>query len=301
MVVLAQLLQHLQAGDVRQVDVEQHQLRPQRVDGMQRFGAGVGSPGDRETTHALDIGAVEVGHPVVVVDDEGADHAVAVTFSGMRTVNNAPPSLTTVTSPPLRRATWRTRARPNPRRLRPGPDFVLNPSWKIWPSRLSGTPAPESWTVITTSSCCSVTDTLTHLSVTEVPAASSALSIRLPSSVIRSSLSRALRVMTVSSLTRSSIPLSEATAAFASKSAPRTGSPTLSSSASVSSWCTPEVWAMSFIASSPRPIWTSPAMVCRRLEYSCAWARSASVRLSAPSPRARPVSSVESRNVATWA
>src|ERR1700674_2951740 len=299
-VVFAQLLQHLQARDVGQVDVEQHQVRPKVVDARERLGAGVCSGGDGKTRHAFDVGAVEVGDPVVVVHDKRADHVAAVTFSGSRTVNTAPPSLTTLTLPPCRWATWRTSARPKPRRLWPGPDFVLNPSWKIWPLRLSGTPEPESWTLITTSSCCWVTDTLTHRSVLDDPAASSALSIRLPSSVMRSSLSRALRVIRVSSLALNSIPLSEATAAFASRSAPRTGSPTRSSSASVSSWCTPEVWAMSFIASSPRPIWTSPAMVCRRLEYSCACARSASVRLSTPSPRARPVSSVESRKVATW-
>src|SRR5260370_6282742 len=300
MVAFAQLLQHLEAGHVGQVDVQQHQVWPQLVHARERLGAGVCSAGDGKTRHAFDVGAVKVGDAVVVVHDKRADHVVAVTLSGSRTVNRAPPSLTTLTSPPCRWATWRTSARPKPRRLRPGPDFVLKPSWKIWPLRLCGTPGPESCTLITTSSCCSVTDTLTHRSVLDDPAASSALSIRLPRSVITSSLSSALRVMTVSPLTLSSIPLPQATPAFPTTSPPTTGSPTLSSSASVSSWCTPEVCAMSFIASSPRPIWTSPAMVCRRLEYSCACARSASVRLSTPSPRARPVSSVESRKVATW-
>src|SRR5438067_4983463 len=241
MVVLAQMLQYLQARDVGEVDVQQHQVRPQLVHARERLSAGVCSAGDAKTRHAFDVGAVELGDAVVVVHDKRADHVAAPTFSGSWTVNTAPPSLTALTLPPCRWATWRTSARPNPRRLRPGRDFVLNPSWKICPLRLSGTPGPESWTLITTSSCCCVTDTLTHRSVLEVPAASSALSIRLPSSVMRSSLSRALRVITVSSLTLSSIPLSEATAAFASRSAPRTGSPTRSRSASVSSWCTPEV------------------------------------------------------------
>src|SRR5437016_5234074 len=163
----------------------------------------------------------------------------------------------------------------------------------------SGTPAPESWTLNTSSSRCSVTETLTHRSFDDA-AASRALSIRLPSSVMRSSLSTLLRVMTVSSLTRSSMPRSDATAAFASSNAPRTGSPTRSISDSVSSWCRPDVWAISFIASSARPTCIRPAMVWSRFANSWACARSASVRLSTPRPRARPVSSVVSRRVATW-
>src|SRR5260370_1135295 len=85
--------------------------------------AGAGRPGraarDRETGNTFHVCEVEIGDAVVVVDHESADHAV--TLMGRRAVKIAPPSLTTVTSPPLRRATWRTRARPKPRRLRPGP------------------------------------------------------------------------------------------------------------------------------------------------------------------------------------
>ena len=121
---------------------------------------------------------------------------------------------------------------------------------------------------MTTSPSRSVTDTPTQRSDGEVAAASTALSIRLPSSVIRSSLSSALRVITVSLPTLSSTPRSEAVAALASSSAPSTGSPIRSSSDSVSSWCTPDVCVISFIASSPRPICIRPAIVCRRFANS---------------------------------
>src|SRR5690242_6100985 len=95
---------------------------------------------DLETLHTLDVGAMQIGDAIVIVDDERANHRRAMTFVGMRTVKSAPPSLTTVTSPPFLRAICRTRARPKPRRLCPGPDLVLKPSWKICPSVSTGTP-----------------------------------------------------------------------------------------------------------------------------------------------------------------
>src|SRR2546428_9725995 len=112
----------------------------------------MGAPCDREAGYSLDVGAVEVRDPVVVVHDQRADHVPAVTLSGSRTVNRAPPSLTTLTSPPWRWATWRTSARPNPRRLRPGPDFGLKPSLKICPFRLPGPPGPKARTLTPQSS-----------------------------------------------------------------------------------------------------------------------------------------------------
>jgi len=60
----------------------------------------VRSPSDSKSAYTLDVSAVEVRDPIVVVYDEGADHVRAITLMGSRTVNRAPPSLTTVTSPP---------------------------------------------------------------------------------------------------------------------------------------------------------------------------------------------------------
>src|SRR5258708_9327863 len=110
MVAFAQLLQHLQAGQVRQVDVQQHQVRPQPVDALECLSSGVGSPCDREAGYSLDVGAMEVRDPVVVVHDQAADHLTAVTFSGSRTLNSTPPELSTLTSPPRRWVTWPTSA-----------------------------------------------------------------------------------------------------------------------------------------------------------------------------------------------
>src|SRR5438128_1275498 len=82
-----------------------------------RTAARLGSTHDLEAVHALDIGAMELRDSVVVVDHESANHVLAVTLAGTRTVKSAPPSLTTSTPPPFRRATCRTSARPKPRRL----------------------------------------------------------------------------------------------------------------------------------------------------------------------------------------
>src|SRR5439155_16935236 len=124
--------------------------------------------------HPLDVRTVKLGLAKIVVDDQGADHRAAPTCNGTRTVKCAPPSLVTLTSPPLRRATCRTRASPKPRRFRLGPALVLKPSWKIWPSTPAGIPAPESCTLITSSPSCSLTETLTQRSL-DAAAASRAL------------------------------------------------------------------------------------------------------------------------------
>src|SRR5579859_147235 len=164
MVFLAKLLQHLEPAHVGKVDVQQHEVGPKLVHSLEGAQSGVRSAHHLETGYAIDVSAVEIGHPVVVVDDECADHDFKATCIGIRTVNSAPPSLTTVTVPPWRCAICRTSARPKPRRFRPCPfpSFVLKPSWKICPSRPSWIPGPESWTCMTTSPSCSVTETLTQ-------------------------------------------------------------------------------------------------------------------------------------------
>src|SRR5438552_3653330 len=103
--VLAHALQNLQTAHVGQVDVEQYKVRLQEPYALQGLAAGVRAPDDLEAPNAIDVRAVQIGDAEVVVDDKGADHWPAATFSGTRTVKRAPPLLMTATSPPLRRAT----------------------------------------------------------------------------------------------------------------------------------------------------------------------------------------------------
>ena len=86
------------------------------------------NPNDLEARYPIDIGAVQLRHPVVVVHDQCANHNFTSALTGIRTVKSAPRSLTTLTVPPVRRTIWLTRARPKPRRLRPAPFLVLKPS-----------------------------------------------------------------------------------------------------------------------------------------------------------------------------
>ena len=111
----------VQPRDVGQVNVEQDEVRLRLVDQPQPVGAGPCLADHAESRHLLDIGSVERRHAEVVVHDQRADHAGVTTgrgldASGRRTVNMAPPWLTTVTRPSRRAATCLTRARPRPRR-----------------------------------------------------------------------------------------------------------------------------------------------------------------------------------------
>ena len=131
MILLAKTLQHLESAHVWKVDVQQRKVRSELIDRVQCALAGMHASGDLEAGHPLHVRRVQVGDPEVVIDDQGADQCGEATFSGMRTVKRAPPSLTTLTDPPWRSATCRTSARPKPRRFLPGPSLVLKPSWKI--------------------------------------------------------------------------------------------------------------------------------------------------------------------------
>src|SRR5437762_1242778 len=121
----------LEPAHVWKVDVQQRKVRSELIDRVQCAVAGMHASGDLEAGHPLHVRRVQVGDPEVVIDDQGADQCGEATFSGMRTVKRAPPSLTTLTDPPWRSATCRTSARPKPRRFLPGPSLVLKPSWKI--------------------------------------------------------------------------------------------------------------------------------------------------------------------------
>src|SRR5262249_58368977 len=108
--------------------VQQKQVGPQPVHLIQGLGARVSLAGQGEAWQALDVGAVQVGNPEVVIDDERPDHFATGTRNGSLAVNTTPCSPATVTSPPLRRATSPASARPLPRRPPPVPAFVLKPS-----------------------------------------------------------------------------------------------------------------------------------------------------------------------------
>src|SRR5262249_54193582 len=136
---------------VRQVEVQQQQVRPQAVHLIQGLAARVGLADQGEAWQALDVGAVQVGNPEVVIDHERPDHFATATRSGSLAVNTAPCSPATVTSPPLRRAASRASARPIPRRRLPVLALVLNPSTKTRSRSATGTPGPESCTRITSS------------------------------------------------------------------------------------------------------------------------------------------------------
>src|SRR3979411_638838 len=100
---------HFQPGDIGQINVEQDEVGPGRVDQAQRFGARGRLANDGEARDLLDVVAVQRGDAKVIVDDQCANHAVAtgtgLAVNGSRTVKSAPPWFSTVTSPPRRAAT----------------------------------------------------------------------------------------------------------------------------------------------------------------------------------------------------
>lgn len=131
------------AGQLQPVHVRQVQVEEQQVDGgaVERP-AGL-RPGARladgdEAGHPPDVHHMRVGGHRVVLDDQDSDGlpghrappapfatAPAVSRSGIRTSNTAPPSSPEVTArvPPCRDTACRTRARPRPRP--PGPDGLV--------------------------------------------------------------------------------------------------------------------------------------------------------------------------------
>ena len=100
MVLLAQPAQQLEPRHVRQVEVEEREVGAQPVDLLQRLGAGARGAHHAEAGHPAHEGFVQLGHPEVVLHDQGADHEAAMTRAGRRTLKTAPPWLSTSTSPP---------------------------------------------------------------------------------------------------------------------------------------------------------------------------------------------------------
>ena len=93
---LAQLVHQVQAVDVRQVDVQQHQVRLQASGFGHRLRTGVGHPDDGEPGRALDEPGVDFGHHEVVIDDQDFDHGcvpLGVSPGIRRAVKTAPLSL----------------------------------------------------------------------------------------------------------------------------------------------------------------------------------------------------------------
>ena len=103
----SQLLQHFQARHVRQVHVEQDQLRPQFAGRRQRLGAGAGHADRAEAVDLFDEPAVDLGDHEVVVDDEHVTHRAACLrcvdgcrAAAPRTAHRRPGPSVTSTVPP---------------------------------------------------------------------------------------------------------------------------------------------------------------------------------------------------------
>src|SRR5438132_1736077 len=233
---------HVQAGYVRQIDVQQHELRLQPVDEEQCLGAGVRFADHAEAGYALGVRPMDGRGHEVVVDDEDVEHVAATWRSrcGRNAVKTAPPSFSTRTQPPRRRFTvWLTSARPRPRRPVPAATFVVKPSRKMTSISAGSMPGPVSRTRTSTPSGSSRIVTSISPPPFE-PTESSALSTRLPTTVTSSRASGQSSGRRVPSPTCRSIPRSDATAALPSSSASSVGSPTLSTIDATSAWWTSE-------------------------------------------------------------
>src|SRR5690606_8006543 len=66
----------VQAEQIRQVQVQQHEVGAEFTDGGDRLLTGAGHTGHAEGLHPCDVGAVHPGHPEVVVDHEHVDRVV---------------------------------------------------------------------------------------------------------------------------------------------------------------------------------------------------------------------------------
>ena len=183
---------------------------------------------------------------------------------------------------------------------RAAPSFVDQPRRNASGTCPGASPGPLSATRTSRSGPDSRTVTATRRGGGAPSAASSALSTRLPTRVMRSRDAMPTGGSAVSSVTTSSIPRSEASAALPSSRAASTGSSTASSSRSVRAWLACSSATPSSTASSGRPSSTSVMTVCSRLADSCACARSASARLrTVSSSPVTAISSVVSRSVVT--
>ena len=113
-----QLAQDLEARAIRQVDVEEDEVRPIAQGALERFARRVRDTDHGERLKPLDEAAVDLGDAEIVLDDEGPDRprgdGTHVRAAGMSAVKTAPPSLAARTQPPRRWATCRTSASPMP-------------------------------------------------------------------------------------------------------------------------------------------------------------------------------------------
>src|SRR3990172_4327365 len=169
---LPKAAEDVDAGHVRQVDVEQDEVRLEPGREVEGLVAGPGDANDLEATDLLGVEAMQVGDPEVVVDDECPDHRALAgarrpasapapaapgdgcpgpaAERGSLTLKSAPPSFRIAISPPWRLTTCWTRARPSPRiGWEPG-SFVVKPSSKIRSTLAGATPGPESPTRMST-------------------------------------------------------------------------------------------------------------------------------------------------------
>ena len=129
----AQPLQDVQAGHVRQMNVQQHQLRAQLRGQIDALLPGVGHGHDVESAACQQEPVMDPGHCYVIVNDEGAYGAhcfcSSASFVLSTTEKQAPPNADeeTAARPPRRRATRWTRASPNPRLLIPSASLLVTP------------------------------------------------------------------------------------------------------------------------------------------------------------------------------
>src|SRR5690242_5949122 len=187
---------------VRQVQIEQHQVRAQSVHRADRLGGRV-RLGDRpEAVYLVHVGGVDAGDTEVVVHDHDADHGVTRAFSaaaaaassrptqlGRTAVKTAPPSWPTLIIPLRLSTTCRTSASPSPRRAPVAEDFVVTPSMKMASRMSCGTPGPESRTRTSRSWSAATIVSSTQCGRGAWAAASMALSIRFPATVSTSLMS----------------------------------------------------------------------------------------------------------------
>src|SRR5437016_201430 len=272
----AQPGRQLQAVLVRQVQVQQQQVRVQPVHRCDGFGRRM-RLGDRlEALDFIHVGGMDAGHAEIVIDGHHADHGKTGAFPceasasvasgapgpvlgstptqlGSTAVKTAPVSWPTLTIPPRPSATFRTSASPSPRRAPVAEVFVVTPSMKMASRILRGTPRPESRTRISRSCSAATIVSSTHRGSGAWAAASIALSMRFPATVSTWLTSLTGPLTWLSSMTRSRTSRSSASETFPRISATSLASPMSASSRSVRSARAAETSVTNWIASSLRP------------------------------------------------
>src|SRR5215207_2328743 len=251
----------VQPGHVGQVDVEQDEVDLADGQEPQRLATRVSDADHLKAGHPPDQFLVGGGEHRVVLDHEHPDghdrpsseERAAAAASGRRMVNTAPPSVATSTRPSWRPTTWRTSASPSPRPCGRPPGLVDQPRVKACSSRPGSSPGPLSATRTSRSVSAWRTVTVTRRGAGAAKAASTALSIRLPTMVTRSRGSIPVGPTAVSSVTTSSTPRSWASAALPSSNATSTGSSTTARSWSARRWAAASSAVANSTAASGRP------------------------------------------------